>query len=273
VLEGIGEERVRTLTPLLLTDALRPLNVTLSAVRRRNGFNAVHGLADPLLIADDEGWTPATALLDGSALPDLFGTAVQRWGAAPHAAATLSWKSYTYWVAMPAVLSWAVARRVPLVDADRVAVRFGGTPGTALVQVGLRQPQVAVLPDDPLAHVNVPGITVVPDETLLLKTLRTSLLEGHLDPLSERIRGQVKVSRRTLLGSVASGIAYAVLRSAHALHGPAAETATALLDALDLNDLVDIGTDEAGRPTVHRRTCCLAFTLPQPKVCSGCCLR
>lgn len=264
---------MRTLTPLLLTDALRPLNVTLSAVRRRSGFAAVHGLADPLVLTDATGWTPAGALLDVSALPALFDTAVQRWGAAPHAAATLAWKSYTYWLAMPAVLSWAVARRVPLVDTDRVAVRFGGAPGTALVQVGLRHPQVAVLPDDPLAHVNVPGITVVPDETILLKTLRTSLLDGHLDPLSERIRAEIKIGRRTLLGSVASGIAYAVIRSGHALHGSATDTAAALLDALGLADLVDIGLDEAGVPTVHRRTCCLAFTLPQPKVCSGCCLR
>ncbi|GAB4059429.1 hypothetical protein GCM10028775_70710 [Catellatospora paridis] len=266
---------MRTLTPLVLTDALRPLTVTLSAVRRRRGFTAVHGLADPLLVTDDEGWTPASRLLDGSALPALFDTAVQRWGAAPHAAATLAWKSYTYWVAMPAVLSWAAARRVPLVDTDSTLLRFGGDePGAALVQVGLRAPQVAVLPDDPLAHAGVPGITVVSDETLLLKTLRSSLLDQHLDPLSERIRAEVKVGRRTLLGSVASGIAYAVLRSAPALPGStAADTARQLLDALDLRDLVDIGIGDNGEPEVHRRTCCLAFTLPQPKVCSGCCLR
>jgi ferric iron reductase protein FhuF len=28
-----------------------------------------------------------------------------------------------------------------------------------------------------------------------------------------------------------------------------------------------------GELTVQRKTCCLAFTLPQPKVCAGCCLR
>lgn len=265
---------MRTLTPLLLTDALRPLTVTVSAIRRRNGFKAVHGLADPIAVRDDAGWLRATSLLDGSALPDLFGTAVQRWGAAPHAAATLAWKSYTYWLAMPAVLSWAAARRVPMVDPEAIVLRFGGDePGAALVQVGLRAPQVAVLPDDPLAHAHIPGITVVPDETTLLKTLRASLLDNHLDPLSERIRGEVKVGRRTLSGSVASGIAYAVLRGAHALPGSPTDAVGTLLEALDLADLVDIGTGDGGEPVVHRRTCCLAFTLPQPKVCSGCCLR
>ena len=112
---------------------------------------------------------------------------------------------------MPAVLSWAAARRVPLVDADNVLVRFGAS--SPLLQIGLRSPAMVVLPDDPLAHAGLPGITVVADEDVLLKTLRISLLDQHLDPLSERIRAEVKVGRRTLLGSVASGIAYGVMRA------------------------------------------------------------
>ncbi|MDI1464261.1 IucA/IucC family C-terminal-domain containing protein [Catellatospora sp. KI3] len=219
------------------------------------------------------GWTPASALTGGAGLPALFATAHRRWGAAPHAAATLSWKSYSYWVAMPAVLSWAVARRVPLVSADNVLVRFSGEPGEALVQVGLRGVQLAVLPDDPLAHAPHPGVTVVGDESLLLKTLRTSLLDHHLDPVSERIREHVKVGRRTLLGSVASGIAYALVRGGPDVPGSTTEAAGTVLSALGLDDLVDLVPSPTGEPAVQRRTCCLAFTLPQPKVCGGCCLR
>jgi hypothetical protein len=28
-----------------------------------------------------------------------------------------------------------------------------------------------------------------------------------------------------------------------------------------------------GEPTVQRKTCCLAFTLSEPKICKGCCIR
>ena len=75
--------------------ALSPLTVTLSALSSRQG------LADPLIVTDLEGWTPATDLISGAALPELFAVAERRWKAAPHAAATLAWKSYTYWLTMP----------------------------------------------------------------------------------------------------------------------------------------------------------------------------
>lgn len=257
--------------PLDTSDALRSLTVTLSAVRHRLGSSAIQGLADPLVIADPTHWTPATALTDGTALPALLGVAQRRWNAAPHAAATLAWKSYSYWLAMPAVLSWAAARRVPLVDDDNVLVRFGTS--TPMLQLGLRNMQLAVLPDDPLAHSGPPDIIVVSDEKSLLQTLRTSLFDRHLDLLAERIHTEVKVGRRTLLGSVASGIAYAVIRAGHALPGSTTATVQTLLDALELSDLVELIPSAVDEPGVKRRTCCLAFTLPQPQICSGCCLR
>ena len=37
-------------------------------------------------------------------------------------------------------------------------------------------------------------------------------------------------------------------------------------------DLVDLVAGPGGRPTVQRKTCCLAFTLPRPKICAGCCI-
>jgi ferric iron reductase protein FhuF len=41
-----------------------------------------------------------------------------------------------------------------------------------------------------------------------------------------------------------------------------------VLAALGVARLVDLSPD--GR--VRRRTCCLAFALPEPKVCDGCCI-
>jgi ferric iron reductase protein FhuF len=41
-----------------------------------------------------------------------------------------------------------------------------------------------------------------------------------------------------------------------------------------VDDLLDITPDpQTGRLSIQRRTCCLAFTLPEPKICSGCCIR
>jgi hypothetical protein len=219
-------------------------------------------------VVNQSGWVHANDLLDGSRLPDLLEVARRRWGAAPHAAATLAWKSYSYWLALPAVLSWAVARRLPHIEADNVLVKFGMT--SPLLQIGLANTSTVVLPDDPLAQSGLPGITVAADEEVLLKTLRVGLLDRHLDPLSERIRREVKVGRRTLLGSVASGIAHAVVRAGSVLPEPAAPTVDTLLKALDLDDLVEVTPGPGNQLAVQRKTCCLAFTLPRPKICSGC---
>jgi hypothetical protein len=219
-------------------------------------------------VTDPNGWTPATQLVAGDTLPRLFGLAEKRWGAAPHAAATLSWKSYTYWLCLPAMVSWATARRVPLLDPRNVLVRF--SDGPALLQVGLSRLQLAVLPEDPLA--GQPGVIIAGDEGVLLKMLRMTLMEHHLEPMAEKIQERVKVGRHNLRGSIASAIAYGLIRTRKALPGTPEEDIVAVLDALGLDDLVEI-TQEHGGPGVQRKTCCLAFTLPEPKVCSGCCIR
>jgi hypothetical protein len=58
------------------------------------------------------------------------------------------------------------------------------------------------------------------------------------------------------------------------VEAPAADRVLAagtLLTALDLGGLVDFEPGPDG-VVVRRHTCCLAFTLPVPKICSGCCL-
>jgi len=245
--------------------ALSPLTVTLSTLASRQG------LADPLIVTDLEGWIPAADLVSGAALPDLFAVAERRWDAAPHAAATLAWKSYTYWLALPVVLSWATSRRVPLVDPQHMVVRLD--TGSPLLQIGFRKMQLAVPSGDTLA--NTPEALVVGDDNLLLKVMRVSLLDHHLEPLAERIHERVKVGKHNLRGSIASGIAYGVIRAGRSLPGPPERTISTVLKALGLEDLVELLPSVEGNagPGVQRKTCCLAFTLPEPKICSGCCLR
>ena len=253
------------LTPAALVPAaLAPVEASLAALRQRRGLAAVAGLHPGLVVTDQEGWTPATRLVDGAALPVMFDTARLRWQAQPHAAAALAWKAYTYWLALPAVLGYVAARRVPLLDAADVLVRFHAQQ--PFLTIGLRP------------GTRVAGLVAPPDPDALLLALRESLLDGHLLPLLERIRSVVNIGRRTLLGSVASGVAYAVVRAVPVLpnlDGPDVAVATVhrLLAALGVADLVELDRAPSGAVTVWRRTCCLAFTLPEPKVCSGCCIR
>ncbi|MGC4806628.1 IucA/IucC family C-terminal-domain containing protein [Micromonospora sp. DT233] len=250
-----------------------PLAPVTATLRTMFGTDDLPGLAPGLLVTDDRHrWTPATALVDGTLLPDLLAAASVRWGGPPHACAALAWKAYSYWAALPAVLGWVAARRVPLLDPADVLVHF--EDHRPLVTIGLRRSTtIAVLPGDPLAHTGRPEVRVVADEAALLAELRASLLDAHFAPLIAAIQSEVRVGARTLLGSVASGIAQGVLLAARTLPGPAAAHVDPLLDALDMADLVELVPGRSGVPMVQRRTCCLAFTLPKPKVCQGCCLR
>ncbi|WP_341721457.1 hypothetical protein QQG74_30910 [Micromonospora sp. FIMYZ51] len=236
------------------------------------GTDVLPGLAPGLLVADEAGWAPATTLTDGSRLPELLDSAARLWGGTPHASAALAWKAYSYWAALPVVLGWAAARRVPLLDPTDTLIHFADR--RTLVTLGLRRSTpIAVLPTDPLAVTGAAEVQVVADEQELLGTLRSTLLDAHLTPMITAIQGEVRIGTRTLLGSVASGIAYGLLHAADGLPGSAVEAVDTLLDTLDLTDLVELVPGPKGEPTVQRRTCCLAFTLPKPKVCQGCCIR
>ena len=248
-----------------------PLAPVVSTLRAMFGTDDLPGLVPGLIVADEPGWAPATELVDGTRLTELLDAAARQWSAAPHAAAALAWKSYTYWLTLPAVLGWASARRVPLLRPSDVLIQIDRG---ALVTLGLRRSTtIAVLPSDPLAVSGRPEVLVVPDEAALLAVFRTSLLDEHLIPLLDAINAQVRVGARTLLGSVASAVAYGILRSADALPGPSVANMGALLSALGVAELIELVPGPNGGPTLRRKTCCLAFTLPRPNVCTDCCLR
>jgi hypothetical protein len=160
----------------------------------------------------------------------------------------------------------------------RIGLAPAAGPGRSGHEAGRRATtRVALLPDDPiLVHGAGAGIRVVPNETALLDELRIALVDEHLAPLLTQIRGRRHVGRRALWGSLASGVAHALSRAADVIAGSTMAAATQVLDSLALGDLVDLAERPGGAGlTVRRRTCCLAFTLPEPhrKVCAGCCIR
>lgn len=260
-----------TAATLTAVSALTPVEITLGEMRRSQGEDATRGFVPGLILPDaPPGWAPASALISGEGLDDLLDAAGKRWGGPPHTSAALAWKSYTYWLALPAVLGWASARRVPMLHPDDVLLRATGHQ--PFLTLGLRRARVAVLPTDPIATPARPGVTVVSSEAELLGMLRTTLRDQHLDPLLAQIQSRVRLGERTLLGSLASGVAYAVIRGVPRGAGNVADTANTLLSALDVANLVELEPGPEGY-VVQRRTCCLAFTLPEPKICSGCCIR
>jgi hypothetical protein len=253
----------------LATDPLGPVRATLAAMSTRSDQPPIRGLAPGLTVADAHGWTPATALVSGRLLADLLDAARHRWSAMPHVAAALAWKHYTYWVALPAVLGYAAALRIPQVGPSGVLLRWSA--GEPFLTVGLASAEVVTLASDPLASGPAPGVRAVGDETALLAELRRALVEEHLAPVLEQIRARVHVGRRTLWGSLASGVAHGLSRAAAVVPGSSLGYAETLLGALGVADLVNL-RPRAGEPglEVHRRTCCLAFGLPEPKLCAGC---
>jgi hypothetical protein len=247
---------------------LAPVTETLATMF---GGIQVPSLAPGLTVPDQAGWAPASDLA-GVGLGALLESAGRRWNAQPHAAAALAWKAYTYWLALPAVLGWASARRVPLITASNVVMSFDDP--SVMITLGVRAGiPVAVLPTDPLALAGHPDAVVVPDEEALLAEFRRALLDEHLTPLLAAIHSRVRLGKRPLLGSLASGIAYGILRSADTTPGRSSESIDMLLDALDIRDLIELVPARNGKLDVQRKTCCLAFTLPAPKLCPGCCVK
>jgi hypothetical protein len=260
----------------LAADPLGPIRATLLAMAARPDQPPLGGISPGLTIDGTPGWQPATAIVSGRALESLLEAAHQRWHAAAHAAAALAFKSYSFWLALPAVLGYAAARRVPLMRPDAVMVRW--SVRRPFLAVGLTTSvEVAVLPSDPLAVAGqrAAGVRVVADSDALLQELRQSMMDEHLAPIVDQISARRHLGHRTLWGSVASGVAHGFSRSAGVVAGSTLETASHVLTALGLDDLVDLAPaqgDGAGL-SVRRRTCCLAFTLPRPKVCTDCCIR
>jgi hypothetical protein len=248
--------------------AVSPLAPVIGALAAMTGRYPVHGLVPELYVTEHTGWISAGDIVHGDALDDMLEAAGRRWNAPLHIAAALAWKCYAYWVSLPAVLGYATARRVPLLDPSRVVIRYGDQQ--PFLCAGLTDPELAILPGDPLAALDLPGIHVVRDETALLGALRSTLVDAHLAPLVERLHVRSRLGRRPLWGSLASGIAHGVSRAADVLPGSTLDVANSLLGSLDLTDLVDVSPDPSGRLQIRRHTCCLAFALPQARICTGC---
>lgn len=197
-------------------------------------------------------WIPATDLVSGSRLEELFALPEQLWAAPPHAAAVLAWKIYTYRLIQPLAKAWTwtptSSRQVPVLSADNV--RFRVQPAAPYVMLELRC-------QDPAA---------LPDEQSGLDFLRGTLVDGHLRPLIEQVRARRRISERVLWGQAAAAIAYCFADHAPTLPATTAEHCARLTELLPITGLAGIGEDS----TVWQTTCCLSFASPGLTACATC---
>jgi Ferric iron reductase FhuF-like transporter len=215
--------------------------------------------ADPFVVADpDDGWIPATALVSGERLAELFELPERLWDAPSHAAAVLAWKTYTYQLAKPLATGWALAREIPLLSADNLLLRV--LPKAPYLAVGLRRPASAVLPTNPASQ--SPDAILAEDEAALLTFFGETLIAQHLQPLLERTKEVRKVGERSLWGQAAAAFAYAFAD----VSATAMQDAALFTDALPVHGLAGVDDGEA----VWRKTCCLAFASPSLTACSDC---
>jgi hypothetical protein len=260
-------------TPDPTATAPEALDAIATLASRVSGVPAAGPIWLPRLVAPPAGWLPGTALVhpEEPALSRAVASYAAERGTDHRVAATLLWKAYAYWAALPAVVGWAAYRRVPDLALERMAVRF---PGEApYLALGLADARVAVLPGDPIA--GRPGTLTVQDEDALLAFVRDRVVEGHLHPLLTSLRGRAGVGSRLLWGSVAVAFSHPFTALTDLLDRDPRPDLHRLLATLGRPArLVEIAEveDAAGarRPRPLRRTCCLAMRVPGGEYCLTC---
>lgn len=164
--------------------------------------------------------------------------------ATPAVAAALWWKQYSWYATVAAVEGWMLGTVPDLV------------PSAVPVRVSLSRPHVIVRPG--------PAEPIIGGSAMdFAKWFRQDVLDIHLAPIVERLHDLTRVGRRVLWGSVAHAVAYP-------LAGGLPDYADVLAEiGAPLDGLVSCG--DAGE--VERNTCCLAFRMGEPTVCSYCPIR
>jgi hypothetical protein len=164
--------------------------------------------------------------------------------AAPAAAAALWWKQYSWYLTIAAVEGWMFGT-VPDLDPRYVPIRVSQSRPYVVVRPGPAEPIVG----GSARH--------------FAEWFRQDVLDTHLAPIVERLHDLTRVGRRVLWGSVAHAIAYPLAGGL-----PDYEDVLAEIGA-PLDGLVSCGDDGS----VERNTCCLAFRMGEPTVCSYCPIR
>jgi ferric iron reductase protein FhuF len=238
------------------------LRAGLSALRARHGDDVDAGVFRERLVPPEGEWRPATCFVAGGGLDDLLDATARRWAAPPHVAASLAWKAYSYWLALPVIFTWTAGLPVPDPAPDRVVVRLlRRSPFVRIAFVPVASPS-ARSSDGELATL---------DRRAIASEVHARLLDQHLSPMLDGLRRTTRIQARVLRGELAL--------SAARLHALSSSVTAArslsmveLLTALGLSGGVRLSVDADGTVAASRRTCCLAFAAPglNGRICRDC---
>ncbi len=213
--------------------SLRPLLALLETVAAAGDLPA---LAPGL--GEAEGMTVRElATAPYTALDEIIEAEMALWNAPRHVAATLWWKSFAYWSAIPIALGWALNGTFPSFTAENTLIR--------------------VLPDEPRMLLGMRELAPATDVRATLQALHA--------PLIEALAKLTRAGRRNLWGSVAESLTRPLTSFAELLPGSPDPAALLERAGAPVSGLMEAGT---GR----RRTCCLWVTLPGNEACASCCL-
>ena len=157
----------------------------------------------PVSNVNETGWRPATALFqdrDTSLRELVMSYGYARWGTTNnHVAASAFIIAYLTRFIYPMVGQYVLRRRVPRVTLENLA--FHRTNGR-IDATGLRQPQFAVLPDDPSA--GHPDAEVLHSETDLYRRLKDWAFESNVEIVIAALRRSVPASVKVSQNAVAA---------------------------------------------------------------------
>ncbi|MGH7868428.1 MAG: IucA/IucC family C-terminal-domain containing protein, partial [Candidatus Dormibacteraceae bacterium] len=158
---------------------------------------------------ENSGWLTAAQLADPAQpwLGEMVERTAVNLGTTRQIAASLAWKRYSYWVIFLVVIGWTLNRRVPLLDAQHLCVRF--SQQAEYPEVAVVDGVAAVLPDDSLAGPS--SIVVVESPAALLSLARQHLIERHLAAVAAALHRLTGVSERLLWCTVAAAMVQPLL--------------------------------------------------------------
>ena len=165
----------------------------------------------PVSDVNETGWSPAIALFqtgDNSLRELVMSYGYARWGTANnHVAASAFIIAYLTRFIYSMVAQYVLRKRVPRVTLENLA--FHRTDGR-IDATGLRQPQFAVLPDDPAA--GHPDAEVMHSETELYQQLNDWAFNCNVEIVIAALRRSVPASVKVSQNAVAAACAQALHR-------------------------------------------------------------
>ena len=180
----------------------------------------------PVADVNETGWSPAATLFqsgDTSLRNLVMGYGYARWGTANnHVAASAFIIAYLTRFIYPLVGQYVLKRRVPKATLENLA--FHRTDGR-IDATGLRQPQFAVLPNDPAA--GHPDAEVLNGETDLYRRLKDWAFQSNVEIVIEALYSSVPASVKVSRNAVAASCAQAL----HRLYNHVEDKSLVLRDA------------------------------------------